>query len=318
MEKNVKKFVLKGAILIGILLAVTFIFRFPIDYFRLNLLRMTDATRIFSKSDGMKIFALAGLFFTLYYQKRIAGIAHEKTKIISSASKILTGFFLVAAYYGMRCISNIYEIMGGFAFWLIYLASIILLLSAFFFFMIGVFSQSYILRFYKALKKELWITGILCIIAYNLLMLFQNQWGIFSYSITLLLARMFSPIFPTTYDLSGPTPLLRVNDFSVSIGAPCSGIESMFLFAAFAVGIFALDSERLKKAPYLIISIIGLIGIYFVNVLRLFLLILTGIYISPTFAVGMFHTNVGWLLFVIYFLCYYLVIRKFIYIKSNP
>jgi exosortase/archaeosortase family protein len=109
------------------------------------------------------------------------------------------------------------------------------------------------------------------------------------------------------------TPILDVNGFAVSIGAPCSGIESLFLFAAFSIGIFVLDHKRIKRVPFIISSIIGIIGIYFVNILRLFLLILTGIYVNPDFAVGLFHTNVGWILFVIYFLFYYYIMKKFIY-----
>jgi exosortase/archaeosortase family protein len=312
MEKNLKKFAVKSVILVLALLAVTFIFRFPIDYFNLKILAMNTATRIFSKSDALKIMALAILFFALYYKERISKINHEKQNYALSASFIFLGLITVTAYYFLRYLANAYDITTGIYFVIIFIASSICLIVAFALFAVGIFSFKYLKDIYKEFKKELWITGTLTVIAYFLLMLFQSLWPYFSYSITRILYRMFEPFYPVYLELAR-TPILDVNGFSVAIAAPCAGIESIFLFAAFSIGIYSLDHKRIKKTPFIIATIIGIIGIYFVNILRLFLLILTGIYISPDFAVGMFHTNVGWILFVIYFLIYYYIIRKFIY-----
>jgi len=43
---------------------------------------------------------------------------------------------------------------------------------------------------------------------------------------------------------------------------------------------------------------------------------LVGIHISPEIAVGFFHTNAGWVLFILYFLAYYWLIKRWIYKKS--
>ncbi|MBN2142786.1 exosortase/archaeosortase family protein [Candidatus Woesearchaeota archaeon] len=316
-RKNTKEFIIKGVILVAIFLGVTFLFRFPIDYFHLTLLRMTEATRVFSKSDGLKVFALAGMFFTLYYQRRINNIAHPKQDIPKTVIFGILGFLLVTAYYGLRFISNAYEITSGPSFYAVYASSILVLVIAFGSFLLATFSFDYLKRFYSEFRKELWITAIAAVICYNLLMFFQNQWRLFSATITNILAFLFQPLFPTSYSLIGEAPLLQVSNFTVSIGPPCSGIESMFLFVAFSVGIFALDHAKMRKLPYLGASLLGFVGVYFVNILRLFLLMLTGIYVSPEFAVGLFHTNIGWLLFVIYFLCYYLVMKRFIYYASS-
>jgi exosortase/archaeosortase family protein len=316
MEKNLKYFLIKSVVLVLLILAVIFLFRFPIDYFNLALLSMNTATRIFSKSDALKIMALAILFFALYYKEKISKVEHAKQNYLHSAILVISGIATVAIYYFLRYIANVYNITSGFWFYLIFLGSILLLILAFAQFAIAVFSLKYLKDIYKELKTQIWITAILTIVAYFLLMLFQSLWPYFSYTITRILYSMFNHFFPTYMEL-GQTPIMDVNGFVVSIGAPCSGIESLFLFAAFSIGIYALDHKRIKTTPFWVATAIGIVGIYFVNILRLFLLILTGIYISPDFAVGMFHTNVGWILFVIYFLIYYYIIRKFIYTKST-
>ncbi|MBN1792915.1 exosortase/archaeosortase family protein [Candidatus Woesearchaeota archaeon] len=317
MEKETKNFIIRGIILVGVFLAVTFLFRFPIDLFHLKLFRMTEATRVFSKSDGLKIFALAGIFFTLYFQHRIAKVRQQGQPLWRTILLGVAGFLLVAGYYGLRYLSNAYQVTEGPWFYAIYASSLVVLTASFLFFSASVFSPGYIMRFFLEFRKELAVTAIASVVAYNLLMLFQEQWLFFSSTVTLLLVKLFNPLFPTVYDLSGPSPLLKVADFTVSIGPPCSGIESMFLFVAFSLGIFALDHKRLKKLLFFVVSLVGFVGVYFVNVIRLFLLMLAGIYVSPEFSVGLFHTNIGWLLFVIYFLCYYLVMKRFIYVDDS-
>ena len=53
------------------------------------------------------------------------------------------------------------------------------------------------------------------------------------------------------------------------------------------------------------------------NVLRLLLLILVGVHISPELAVGIFHTNAAWVLFIVYFFFYYLIAQKYMYKKKE-
>jgi exosortase/archaeosortase family protein len=312
MDKNIKYFIIKSILLIAVIVFVTFLFRFPMDYFHLRLLSMDNVNRLFSKGDALKVLALTILFFALYYKERIAKLRHEKHSVIKSVVLILAGIVSVGIYYFLRYIANVNNISSGVYLYIIMIASLLSLIIAFALFTIGIFSFKYLKEFYFELKKPLWITLILAIIAYNLLMFFQGLWPFFSYTISKILFALFNPLFPTYLDLSG-TPILDVDGFSVSIGAPCSGIESLFLFAAFSIGIYLLDHKKIKHAPFIIFSIIGIIGIYFVNILRLFLLILTGLYVNPDFAVGLFHTNVGWILFVIYFLFYYYIMKKFIY-----
>lgn len=315
MERNLKLLLIKGGVLVGVLLGVTFLFRFPIDYFHLELLRMNEATRLFSKSDALKVLALAILFFALYYRERIARVKHEKQDFWVSSAFISGGFLFVVAYYALRYLANLHGITSGWQLLLVMLASAFSLALSFSCFAVGVFSWPYLRRLYASFRKELWVACALSVLAYALLMLFQGLWPLFSYAISRLLFVMFSPFYATHLEFDA-SPVLTVDSFTVSIGPPCSGIESLFLFAAFSLGVYALDHRRLKKGWFLFSSLLGLVGIYFVNVARLFLLVLTGIYVSPSFAVGMFHTNVGWILFAIYFMIYYYIITKFIYLPA--
>ena len=227
------------------------------------------------------------------------------------------GYACIIAYYGLFVIIRQYAISSSLL--IICIGLQFLLLGGYsLFIVIGCFGKTYLMTVYTKTYPQAWffVTGTVFITA--ILAVFQTFWPFFSYTITLLLVSVFSHLFPTAAFFGDAAPLLDVNGFAVSIGAPCSGIESLFLFVAFSLGIYAFDHRRLRKVPFLVVSLIGVVGIYFVNVLRIFLLILTGIYVSPAFAVGMFHTNVGWLLFVIYFLCYYWIIRKFIYSGDSP
>ena len=63
--------------------------------------------------------------------------------------------------------------------------------------------------------------------------------------------------------------------------------------------------------------LIGIFGVVFTNLLRLFILILVGVEISPDLAVGLFHTNAGSIFFIAYFLIYYEITTRFCYKKIS-
>jgi hypothetical protein len=89
------------------------------------------------------------------------------------------------------------------------------------------------------------------------------------------------------------------------------------MFAGLYLFIFLLDFKKMDKKAALIIFPIGLIGTYAFNILRIFLLYLTGVYISPEFAVGLFHQNIGWVLFIVYFFVFWWIASKFVYKSSE-
>jgi exosortase/archaeosortase family protein len=320
IDKNFRNFLLKVVIFVGLIFLSRVAFQFPIEYFNLKVFQQSSLTRLFSKIDALQVITLLSIFFGLYYNDRISKLEHPKPKIAQSILLVLGAEVTIAAYYLIRASANYYSITSGIQIYLIQLAILVSLGLAFLLFLKAVFSEEYLKIFFKEFKKEVIIFTIIAVLLYNALITFQKQWLLFSSGITTILSWMLSLFYSTvstSMNASGG-PILRAEGFGVSIGPPCSGIDSMLLFFAFFAALFALDRKIIRKGLYAIFFLIGLAGVYVINVLRLFLLMLAGIYISPRFAVGLFHTNAGWVLFVLYFLLYYWFIRKFIYKKEVP
>jgi len=313
MNKNLKQFLTKTVILVVLIFVTRFFFQFPIEYFNITLFKQTAINTVFNKIAGLEVLALVAVFFGLYYRKLIDQFDHPRINWKAAVIFLILGEIIVVLYYLIRASTNYYNITGGFQLYVVWLGILVTLAAAFIFFAIAVFGLDYLKRFIKNFKKELVIAAIITIILYFLLILFQNQWLFFSRGVSNILYELLSLFYPVNYYIEEVTPVLSIASFGVFIGPPCSGIDSMFLFTAFFAALFALDHKRINKAWYALMFVMGFIGVYFVNVLRLFLLIVSGVEISPKFAVGLFHTNAGWVLFIIYFLCYYLIIRKFIY-----
>lgn len=191
---------------------------------------------------------------------------------------------------------------------------------------LGVYGISFIKYFYKKFKNEIYIFFAISIGFYFLMLLVQNLWTFFSGWVTQILYWLFSMFFDnvsyrpyvTSFTMAeGGGPLLGVEGFVALVGKPCSGIDSFLLFTALYILIFILDYHKLKKKSTILFFFIGIIGMFFTNVLRVFLLYMVGAFVDKDFAVGLFHTNVGWILFIIYFLIFWLIISKFIYKRSE-
>jgi len=318
MEKNIKYFLIKVVSLVALIFLTRVLFQFPIEYFSLKLFKQTAANILFNKIAALEVLAVVAFSFGLYYRTRISKFNHPRINWLKSILFLVLGEIMVAIYYLARASTNLFNITGGITLLAIQAAIFIALAIAFIFFAIAVFDMNYLKKFVQAFKKPLIIAAAITVILYFLLILFQSQWLFFSEGVSNLLNKSLSLFYPVQQSFIKSTPVLKINDFAVSIGAPCSGIDSMFLFTAFFAALFALDNKRIKKGIYAISFIIGLIGVYFVNVLRLFLLLVAGVEISPRFAIGLFHTNAGWVFFIAYFLCYYLIIKRFIYMPNSP
>ncbi len=103
-------------------------------------------------------------------------------------------------------------------------------------------------------------------------------------------------------------PVLSVEGFSVIIWPACSGIESLSLFIGLFVMLMVYEGDTFHKGKAAVIFILGLIGTYVMNIIRVSLIMVIGIY-YPDFSVGVFHSQIGWILFSLFvlallFLCY--------------
>ncbi|GEM_PF-3856643 len=93
-------------------------------------------------------------------------------------------------------------------------------------------------------------------------------------------------------------------DFSVNIADTCSGIESIGLFAGIYLGLILFNYRRLRLGRALFLIVPGLLGMYLVNLCRVYLLFLIGL-TAGNAALDLFHTYLGMVLFVLYFLFFW-------------
>jgi len=93
--------------------------------------------------------------------------------------------------------------------------------------------------------------------------------------------------------------IIGVNDFLVDIAIPCSGYEGIGLITAFT-GVYLYSFKKDFRFPqaFLLFPLAALI-IWLFNALRIIVLILIGAYWSPDTAVLGFHTQAGWISFII-------------------
>jgi exosortase/archaeosortase family protein len=189
---------------------------------------------------------------------------------------------------------------------------------------LAIFGLDFIKYFLKNYKKEILWFCILSIVFFFLMLLVQNLWTVFSGVISKILYYIFSLFFNNVtyrpYVVSftmqeGGGPLLGINSFRAIVGKPCSGIDSFLLFTSLYALIFIMDYKKLNKTKAIVTFVVGAIGMFLVNLIRIFLLFIVGAYIDAKFAVGLFHTNVGWILFIIYFFVFWTVTSKFVYKK---
>jgi len=96
-------------------------------------------------------------------------------------------------------------------------------------------------------------------------------------------------------------PVLSLGNFSVAVGSPCSGLESLSMFIALFLMLVVYEQKNLDPKKAGIVFLVGLLGTYLLNVIRLSLLMVIGTR-YPAFAAGQFHSQAGWVLFSIFIL----------------
>lgn len=109
-----------------------------------------------------------------------------------------------------------------------------------------------------------------------------------------LLLRLFSEdvvVDPASYVIGTP-------EFQVMVADSCSGIEGLVLITAFLAlyGVLFRDELRLRRFG-LVIWPLALLVSWLFNAVRITVLILLGVHVSPELAVNGFHSFAGWLMF---------------------
>lgn len=185
---------------------------------------------------------------------------------------------------------------------------------------LAVYTQKFVWELIKDKWKSILIFFGIGTAYFFLIQFFQLIWYNLSYFVTISLRFMLGLTFDNVYfspgnKLSGPR--LGASGFNVGISNECSGVDSMLLFLSLYILLLVLDWKRLNKKRMLILLVPGIIGTVLYNILRIYLLILVGIFIDPKFAVDVFHTNIGWMLFLIFFVVFWHFGSKWVYLKKT-
>jgi exosortase E/protease (VPEID-CTERM system) len=92
--------------------------------------------------------------------------------------------------------------------------------------------------------------------------------------------------------------ILGARDFAVTIAPHCAGYEGVGLVSSFlAIYLFAFRRE-LRFPHALILIPLAAAAAWFLNALRIALLVMIGAHVSPDVAIGGFHSQAGWIMFL--------------------
>ncbi len=171
------------------------------------------------------------------------------------------------------------------------------------FLLIGVFGINYIKGFIKTFHRQLLLCLGISIIYSFLIFQVWKLWPYFSDSVLKSVSFLVSLTSQNVQMM--PPRTLVVNDFGVIIGQACSGLDSLFLFMSLYVLIAILDFRKFNKKKLILMIIPAAIGLYLVNILRVYILVMIGAYISPDLSIKLFHTYLGMILFILYFFLFW-------------
>lgn len=93
--------------------------------------------------------------------------------------------------------------------------------------------------------------------------------------------------------------VIGVGEFDVNIAAACSGYEGIGLVVTFLAVYLWIFRTNLKFPNVFWVLPIGVAAIWLLNALRIALLVSIGAHISPEIAIGGFHSQAGWMMFLI-------------------
>lgn len=259
---------------------------------------------------GKALLLTAMIFFFLTRDKLKELSKHNfelKTTILFGILSIgsFIGYFLLKQFL----INNpIYAVENILLFYP--LKELTLILGTIFLF-ISIFGWKFSKYFSKKFKKEIGISIGVFALTLFLIVEFQKLWVYFSYAVAKSVYFLLNLTFDAVLSFSGNMPNLGIiNKFVVNIGQPCSGVDSMLMFIFLYVFIAGYDWNKFNKKKLALMFIPGVISVFILNIIRIYLLITIGAFFSESFAIGFFHTNASMILFLGYFILFWGLLYK--------
>ncbi len=165
-------------------------------------------------------------------------------------------------------------------------------------------------------KKSIAIAFIAGSAAWVFAYLSRNLWETLS-DISLLVVHQLLLLFFDNVFIDIDQRLLGVGDFIVEVGQACSGYEGIGMITVFTSLYLYLFRRELQFPNALILLPIGILTIWIFNFLRIGALIAIGAQISPNIALNGFHSQAGWLSFLLVSMGLFAVAYKSHYFLSH-
>ncbi|MFH0875000.1 MAG: archaeosortase/exosortase family protein [archaeon] len=182
---------------------------------------------------------------------------------------------------------------------------------------ISAYNLSFVKEMFAKLKRQ--IPAFFAILAgyFFLIQFFQRIWVILGTFVATVEYHLLKLTFGSAYLSTVNGISLGYKSFVVGISAECSGIDSLLLFLSIYTVLFVLDWNIMNRKRMFLLLMPGIIGTIAYNILRVYLLMLVGILYSPEFAIDIFHTNAGWILFLVFFIVFWHFASSWVYIKKQ-
>jgi exosortase E/protease (VPEID-CTERM system) len=145
----------------------------------------------------------------------------------------------------------------------------------------------------------------------------QESWGYLS-SATLTLSHWLLTLYEPNVLLDTEHRILAVNEFRVQVQAACSGYEGAGLIVAFLAIYVWVFRRDLRFPNALLLFPIGITVIWLLNALRIAALVSIGAHVSPEIAVDGFHSQGGWIGFLLVTLGAIAISRKIPFFVVQP
>jgi exosortase/archaeosortase family protein len=325
-SRFVRGFVLKSVLLLAVLFGLNlfiFLFLSTLPAFRQNLtipdVFYFSALTGLSKGKMLNAFIFTAVIFIIYIRKKIPTLREYPFRPVQAAICLAFSIILFFTHYFLKYWIH-YNLEFALAFAPVLrilkyalLAGFVVLLT------LAVYGMDFLGYFVKSFYKEIIIFVSVFFAYWGLVELFQMSWPYLSAIVTravgFLLSLSFKDVIIQPVTPKGPQ--VGVGAFAPYVSAECSGIDSLQLFISIFVFLLVLDWKAMDRKKMLILFIPGVIATFVFNILRVYMIMLVGIFISPEFAINIFHTNIGWILFLGFFYVFWTFGSKYVYLKRN-
>lgn len=163
----------------------------------------------------------------------------------------------------------------------------------------AVFNWTFLLQMYRQFRKALGVSTMLSILFY---LSFSTIFKLWPYLSAIVLWSVSNLLKLTVPHVTVIPPLtIALPQFSVVIGEYCSGIESLFLVSVLYILMGCVEWKSLRKDRYFLFFSPLIVGMFVLNIIRVYGIVQAGIWISPDVAAKLFHTYLGMILFMGYF-----------------